>query len=301
MFPYLFILILWPFTLVNCFSIVPRQNNNPCELSGNSWIPYTGYRIQREVTLVPTQGRSLLVSLMQLFFQNNKGHKQFDTVDHVLVTRCDRGHVMYEAAARISDSDTDNGENNLSRNIWNTTVCTTDNTEISQVEEDDWNGPGRTGGYELSNPLPKLEHNCFRLARRIKYLENNSHELRSLIPGSIVGALFDCVQNINAESNTCTAQNTFPVLPLVADKPYHVWTRLVGTPTTGGGFSIRIPLFYTPDVMDKQYPRINTRWAKHPGTRSFHMPHYIKEHQVDRNWARSIDPFEQYVHKGVTS
>lgn len=331
--PSLALLLLWLaaslFSPVTSFSVLPRHFTNPCDLTGNSWIPYTGYRIQREVTLVPKQGQSLLTSMV-LFFKNkaNKESKttsKFDIVDHVLVTRCDRGLVMYEAASRIyastssnsTSSSNGNRENSLSENIWNTTVCTIpknkptdEETIFSNAENEGWFGADRMRENEVRVKKYGAEPICFRLARRIKYLEHNSHELRKLIPGTIVGALFECMQDMppslssletaqlqQRQPATCTRQNIRPVLPLVADKPFHVWTRLVGTPNSGGGVSIRIPLFFTPDIMDKQYPHINTRWAMHPGTSRLRLPHYTKQLQLDRNWARSIDPFEQYVHK----
>lgn len=277
----------------SCLGVMHKAPN-PCDVTGDSWIPYTGYRIQREITLTPVLGQSLLST----FFSRKQ---QYDTISHVVVTKCDRGHIKYEAISKIEN---DGFQNGLSKNMWNTTVCTTLSNSGNDIKtaarSKGYKGynKGKFGDSEYGPEKP----DCYRMARRLKYLQGGSEWAMSR-PGNVVGGLFECRQrpyehlySADKHDPQCTRDNTEAILPLVADKPYHVWSKLDGVPKQGGGFSVRIPLFFTPDLMHKQYPRVKSEWAPHPGTvQAFKLPFYLHSHYLDESWASHIDPFEEYV------
>lgn len=279
------------FSLVStgsCLALMP-QKQNPCEVSGNAWIPYTGYKIQREISFIPPPGKSLLSSILSF-------KPRYDTVSHVVLTKCDRGHVKYEAATKIdSGFESTFSAAELARHMWNTTICTAMIHELSGLK----NGKGEASGladlgFSWSQP------DCFRIARRLKYMQE-PNDARMLVPGTIVGALFQCFQNpyehlyVPDYSPQCTPQNMAPVLPLITDKVYHAWSKLDGHPKQGGGFTLRIPLFFTPDIMHKQYPSVKAEWRPHPGTtKTFRVPLYSHSQKMETSWASHIDPFEVY-------
>lgn len=86
---------------------------------------------------------------------------------------------------------------------------------------------------------------CLRLARRKIYL---NRQLSLYITGTVVGALFVC----DDQSIKCKAR-----LPLIADSRRHSWIQWNKWSTT---ISLRIPLLYTPDILDRKYPK-SDRWS----------------------------------------
>lgn len=281
---------------------------NPCDSYSDAWIPYTGYRIQREVTFIPKPGQSLLSGILHW-------KPKYESINHLVITKCDRGHVKYEAITKIDNAFNVKLHNGLSsRGFWNTTVCTANDVPTSLRANSVNAVKSQEQNHWFDRDDIRARHSrdspdCYRLARRLKYVEEGN-TIKMVTPGTIVGALFECVQlpyqSIYQDDYTpyCSPENIRPLLPLVADKPYHIWTKLDGKVPAfgsgedgeGGGFSIRISLFFTPDMMSKQYPRIVSHWGAHPGTvDSFHLPTYRHVHKLDRNWARNIDPFEEYI------
>lgn len=294
---------------IHGFSFFSQETTNPCDISTEAWIPYTGYRILRQVTLIPKPGYSILTGL---FTRRPK----YDIINHLVIAKCDRGHAKYEAVTRVQDGFDTNYHHGLTApGMWNTTVCTANTLpqELTQQYLHEYNKTleSQSKHYWFDREDVRSRHSrespdCYRMARRLKFMENQDNP-EMLIPGTVVGALYQCVQlpyQSLYQSDyvpSCTPENVQPVLPLIADKPYHIWSYLDGVVDkhkhgkTGGGFTIRIPLFFTPDIMNKQYPRMMSHWAANDGTRNFRYPVFQQSHKLDRNWARSIDPFEEYV------
>lgn len=106
---------------------------------------------------------------------------------------------------------------------------------------------------DAPRPVPwntTLAHGL-RLARRSRF----AHRASDLyLPQTTVGGLYNCTGD-----DPCR-----PLLPLVSDRMYDGWSVL-----HRDGLHVRTPLLYTPDVLDRRYPRA-------PG------------------WARFLSPSEQY-------
>lgn len=81
-----------------------------------------------------------------------------------------------------------------------------------------------------------------RLVRRRRFAQRTSNVY---FPHTTVGGLYNC------SMSACQ-----PLLPLVSDKTYDGWTAL-----HRDGLHIRTPLFYTPDILDRHYPR-TSRWSR---------------------------------------
>lgn len=327
---------------------------NPCSTADHTlWIPYTGYKIQQQITMAPKPGKSFFRGLFS---------SKFNLLDaplhQVVITKCVHGFVQYEAVEPfISDNtynttittesstkanslNVGNARSNLdnkfkntklnqvwkktlepgSKNIWNRTICTI--REPSPYESDD--GWAKLTSITNYATLPTTDTRaCFRLARHHQYIiepaietENKESDnkvkvgehpqIRAVVPGEMVGALFECiprpfsflytVKDEEYKALACMPSTVRPVLPLLADQQLFYKSMLMFAHVLRHGVvTVRVPLFYTPDLMNREYPRINTEWEVPPGAKTLAIPHYVKHHYLDRNWARNIDPFEQYI------
>lgn len=349
------ILLIW--LLASAAPVMTRTASafNPCNTAAHAlWVPYTGYKIQLQITMAPKPGQSLLRSLL-----SNEFDLLINPIQQIVITKCERGFVQYEAAeAIISDpmvsnenvtetitegvfskfSDMKNKINSrlkasrptqiwkmmleiATENIWNRTICTIREPTLYDSELS-WSALNSFTNNARPPVTDKRE--CFRLARRYNYIpalvenlddnNNNNREtpkrvkLRTITPGALVGALFECIPkpfNYLYTTNddeykklACTPQTVRPVLPLISDKQLFYKSKTQINYVSGHSvITVRVPLFYTPDLMDRQYPRLNTEWAVPPGAKALSIPHYVKHYYLDRNWARSIDPFEEFFKK----
>jgi hypothetical protein len=82
-----------------------------------------------------------------------------------------------------------------------------------------------------------------RLVRRRRFAQRASN---LYLPHTTVGGLYNC-----SSVDVCR-----PMLPLVSDKTYDGWTV-----PHRDGLHVRIPLFHTPDILDRRFPR-SSGWAR---------------------------------------
>lgn len=103
---------------------------------------------------------------------------------------------------------------------------------------------------------------CLRLARRAPY---TTRDLALYFPNQLVGALFACGDS-DSDWKSCEAE-----LPLLADRLYSQWTQrsLSSSSSSNNELVVRIPILYTPDVLDRQYP-------------------------VGKSWQNNVNPAEIY-------
>lgn len=350
------ILLIW--LLASAAPVMTRTAPafNPCNKAAHTlWVPYSGYKIQLQITMAPKPGQSLLRSLL-----SNEFDLLSNPLQQVVITKCERGFVQYEAAEAITSDTIVSNENvtetitegrfskirdmknkinsrfkasrptqiwkmmleMATENIWNRTICTIREPTLYESKLN-WSV---LNSFTNDARLPATDERvCFRLARRYNYipalvenLNDNSSKvretskrvkLRTVTPGALVGALFECISkpfNYLYTTNddeykklACTPRTVRPVLPLIADEQlfYKSKTQINNVSGRYSVITVRVPLFYTPDLMDRQYPRLNTEWAVPPGAKALSIPHYVKHYYLDRNWARSIDPFEEFFKK----
>jgi hypothetical protein len=350
------VLLIWILAFVTASVAHMLSPFNPCRTSGHAlWLPYTGYKIQRQIIIAPKPGQSFFRGLFssKFNFLNAPLHQ-------IVITKCEYGFVRYEAVEPfISDNiynttinakgltetsiwKVSNARSNIERkfkntklnhlwkiglefgtkNIWNRTICTI--REPSPYESDA--GWAKLTSITNYATFPTTDTRvCFRLARRHQYIfelateienedRNNKKEfekhthMRAVVPGALVGALFECipkpfgflytVKDEDYKALACTPRTVRPVLPLLADQQLFYKSKLRFTHVSRHGVvTVRVPLFYTPDLMDRDYPRLSTEWAVPPGAKALPIPHYVKHYYLDRNWARNIDPFEEYTKK----
>ncbi|ANB15524.1 hypothetical protein AWJ20_3152 [Sugiyamaella lignohabitans] len=235
-------LVLILFTVVYLLqgiSAIPllHKKNHDCHPSGSGWTAYSGVRISHEVLLRTNIGKTTdqIYKIHQDYFSNK------NTLAKIGLGNGADAYVNIDH--RMILTKCDYGDITLQLFVplgtgtelpWNQTMC--------------------------------YEDTCYRIARRRKFLRRVS---AFYFGGSIVGGIFQ--SNMSQDS-------WVPLLPLFSEYPFHSWTQLqFGSPfklwhlrnVSEIALSHRIPYLYTPDVLDRKYPR------------SFH-------------WTRYVDPFESY-------
>lgn len=238
--------------------------NRPCIVPQNSeWTPYSGYRLQYQsawpieaigdeidrIIQLRIAGSSPQFHLpfgFSLSSSTTAASSEFPssappyswTKDALIITQCDVGQVVHETTYSFSQfwSSLDLP--------WNQSIC--------------------------SDPSPRHklssfhEIDCYRLARRKLF---SQRRLPWYSKRSIVGALYKAVPGSNScEDDSCREWD--PIMPLITDQWSNRWMFLT---TKNFEFEIvhRVPLFYTPDLLDPKHPR-------------------------SKDWAKFVNPYENY-------